>query len=174
MLQPYLDKRPRLLGPVRAHATSVVIGDVELGAGVSLWPQVVLRGDYNSIRVGARSNIQDGAVVHNDTAHPAVIGADCVVGHRAVVHGAVVGDRCLIGIGAIILNGAVIGDECVIGAGALVPEGKEIPPRSVVMGLPGKIVRPVDEDALARTLRGVAAYQGYAERQLPLLEALPD
>jgi carbonic anhydrase/acetyltransferase-like protein (isoleucine patch superfamily) len=113
-------------------------------------------------------------VVHNDAGHPAVIGADCVVGHRAVVHGCVIGDRCLIGIGAIILNGAVIGDECVIGAGALVPEGKEIPPRSVVMGLPGKVVRPVDEDALARTLRGVAAYQGYAERQLPLLEAPTD
>ncbi|HXB97950.1 MAG TPA: gamma carbonic anhydrase family protein [bacterium] len=174
MLQPYLDKRPRLLGPVRAHATAVVIGDVELGEGVSLWPQVVLRGDYNSIKIGARSNIQDGSVVHNDTVNPAVIGADCVVGHRAVIHGCVIGDRCLIGIGAIILNGAIIGDECIVGAGALVPEGREIPPRSVVMGMPCKVVRASDAAMLERTLRGVEAYQGYAERQLPLLEALPD
>jgi carbonic anhydrase/acetyltransferase-like protein (isoleucine patch superfamily) len=173
MQEPYLDKRPRLLGPVRAHATAVIIGDVSLGAGVSLWPQAVLRGDYNSISVGARTNIQDGAVVHNDTAHPAVIGQDCVVGHRAVVHGAVVGDRCLIGIGAIILNGAVIGDECVIGAGAVVSEGKEIPPRSLVLGVPGKVVRATGPENLERTLNGVRAYLGYAERQLPLLEPLP-
>jgi carbonic anhydrase/acetyltransferase-like protein (isoleucine patch superfamily) len=173
MQQPYLDKRPRLLGPVRAHATAVVIGDVQLGAGVSLWPQAVLRGDYNSITVGERSNIQDGAVVHNDTTHPAVIGADCVVGHRAVVHGCRIGDRCLIGIGAIILNGAVVGEECVIGAGAVVAEGKEIPPRSLVLGVPGKVVRATGPEDLERILRGVQAYQGYAERQLPLLEPLP-
>ena len=173
MQQPYLDKRPRLLGPVRAHATAVVIGDVSLGAGVSLWPQAVLRGDYNLIQVGERTNIQDGAVVHNDTEHPAIIGADCVIGHRAVVHGAVVGDRYLIGIGAIILNGAVIGDECVIGAGAVVAEGKQIPPRSLVLGLPGKVVKPATPEHLERTLKGVQAYLGYAQRQLPLLEALP-
>lgn len=171
MLQPYLDKRPRLLGPVRAHATAVIIGDVELGAGVSVWPQAVLRGDYNAIRVGARTNIQDGAVLHNDHGHALVIGADCVIGHRAVVHGCVIGDRCLIGIGAIVLNGAVIGEECVIGAGAVVAEGKEIPPRSLVLGVPGKVVRATSPENLERTLNGVQAYQGYAQRQLPLLEA---
>ena len=169
MKQDYLDKRPRWGEGARAHATAVIIGDVELGEGVSVWPQAVLRGDYNSIRVGPRTNIQDGAVVHNDHGHPAVIGADCVVGHRAVIHGCIIGDRCLIGIGAILLNGAVIGDECVIGAGALVGEGKTIPPRSLVLGLPGRVARPVSDEELERVLKGVAHYRGYAARELPLL-----
>jgi carbonic anhydrase/acetyltransferase-like protein (isoleucine patch superfamily) len=168
MLQAYLDKSPQLLGAVRAHATSVVIGAVTLGEGVSLWPQTVLRGDYNTITVGRGSNIQDGAVVHNDHTYAAVIGEDCVVGHRAIVHGSTVGDRCLIGMGAILLNGSVIGDECIIGAGAVVPEGKVIPPRSLVLGLPGKIMRPVTDEEVAKTVASAGHYRGYAERQLPL------
>jgi carbonic anhydrase/acetyltransferase-like protein (isoleucine patch superfamily) len=169
MMQAYLGKWPRFSGPVRAHDSAVLIGDIDLGEGVSIWPQAVLRADYNTITVGAGTNIQDGAVVHNDTSHPAVIGKDCTIGHRAVVHGCAIGDRCLIGIGAIVLNGAVVGDDCVIGAGALVGEGKVIPPGSLVLGLPGKVVRQVAEQDLARTARGAAAYRGYAERQLPLL-----
>jgi carbonic anhydrase/acetyltransferase-like protein (isoleucine patch superfamily) len=171
MIQTYLGKSPRSTGAARAHATAVLIGDVCLGEGVSIWPQAVLRGDYNSITVGAGTNIQDGAVVHNDHGHPAVIGADCVVGHRAVVHGCRIGDRCLIGIGAIVLNGAVVGDECVIGAGALVPEGATIAPRSLVLGVPGRVVRAVSDEDLGRTLRGAENYRGYAERELPLLGA---
>lgn len=171
MIQTYLGKSPRSTGVARAHASAVLIGDVTLGDGVSIWPQAVLRGDYNSITVGAGTNIQDGAVVHNDHGHPAVIGAGCVVGHRAVVHGCSIGDRCLIGIGAIVLNGAVVGDECVIGAGALVAEGKAIPPRSLVLGVPGRVVRAVSDEELGRTLRGVENYRGYAERELPLLGA---
>lgn len=169
MLQAYLGKSPTWTGAVRVHASAVVIGDVALGDGVSVWPQCVLRGDYAAISVGPRTNIQDGVVVHNDHDRPARIGADCVIGHRAVVHGCVIGDRCLIGIGAIVLNGAVIGDECVIGAGALVPEGKVIPPRSLVLGLPGKVLRPVSGDELLRTLKGVENYLAYSQRELPLL-----
>ena len=168
MLQAYLDKRPQMGANARAHATSVVIGDVTLGEGVSLWPHAVLRGDYNSIRVGRGSNIQDGAVVHNDHTHAAVIGEDCVVGHQACVHGSTVGDRCLIGIGAILLNGSVIGDESIIGAGSIVPEGKVIPPRSLVLGVPGKVMRAVTDEEVAKTVASAGHYRGYAERQLPL------
>jgi carbonic anhydrase/acetyltransferase-like protein (isoleucine patch superfamily) len=171
MIQSYEGKSPRGSGELRVHPSAVLIGDVRMGDGVSVWPQAVLRADYNSITVGSRTNIQDGAVVHNDHGHPAAIGDDCVVGHRAVVHGCVIGNRCLIGIGAIVLNGAVVGDECVIGAGAVVTEGKAIPPRSMVLGVPGKVVRAVSDEDLARTLRGVEHYQGYARRELPLLPA---
>jgi carbonic anhydrase/acetyltransferase-like protein (isoleucine patch superfamily) len=169
MIQNYEDKRPRWDPSVRAHPSAVIIGDVSLGRGVSVWPQAVLRGDYAAITVGEGSNIQDGAVVHNDHGRPALIGAGCVVGHRAVVHGCSIGDRCLIGIGAIVLNGAVVGEDCVIGAGALVGEGKVIPPRSLVLGIPGKVVRAVRDEELERTRRGAEHYQGYAARELPLL-----
>lgn len=172
MLQPYLDKKPQLGQGVRAHETAVVIGDARLGANVSLWPQTVLRGDYNSISVGAGTNIQDGAVVHNDHTYAAVIGADCVVGHRAIVHGSTVGDRCLVGMGAILLNGSVIGDECIIGAGCVVPEGKQIPARSLVLGIPGKVIRAVTDEEVAKTVASAGHYRGYAERQLPLAQAL--
>jgi carbonic anhydrase/acetyltransferase-like protein (isoleucine patch superfamily) len=169
MLQPFQDKAPRLLGEVRAHETAVVIGDVELGDGVSLWPHAVLRGDLNRIVVGPGSNIQDGAVVHNERAHPALIGRDCVIGHQACVHGATVGDRCLVGIGALLLNGSVIGDESIVGAGSLVPEGKVIPPRSLVLGVPGRVIRQVSDEELKRTTDGAAGYRLNAAAQLPLL-----
>lgn len=171
MLQPYLDKKPHCAVGVRAHETSVVIGDVKLGENVSLWPQTVLRGDYNFIHVGKGTNIQDGAVVHNDHTHAAVIGEDCVVGHRAIVHGSTVGDRVLVGMGCILLNGSVIGDECIIGAGSVVPEGKQIPPRSLVLGIPGKVVRQVTDEEVAKTVASAGHYRGYAERQLPLAGA---
>jgi carbonic anhydrase/acetyltransferase-like protein (isoleucine patch superfamily) len=167
MISDYEGKRPRFGAQVRIHESAVVIGDVELGDGVSVWPQAVLRGDYNFIKVGKGSNLQDGVVLHNDHGHPCVIGEDCVIGHLACVHGCEVGDRCLIGIHAIVLNGAVIGAESIIGAGALVPEGKVIPPRSLVLGSPGKVVRQVTDEELKRTLNGAANYRGYAARQLP-------
>jgi carbonic anhydrase/acetyltransferase-like protein (isoleucine patch superfamily) len=169
MIQPYKDKRPTLHGDVRAHVTAVVIGDVELHDGVSLWPHAVLRGDLNRIVVGEGSNIQDGAVVHNDLKYPALIGRDCVVGHQACVHGSTVGDRCLIGIGALLLNGSVIGDESIIGAGSVVAEGKVIPPRSLVLGVPGKVIRQVTDEDLRRTTAGAAGYRQNAQDQLPRL-----
>lgn len=172
MIQAFQDKRPILHGDVRAHDTAVVIGDVELHDGVSLWPHAVLRGDLNRIVVGEGSNIQDGAVVHNDLKHPALIGRDCVVGHQACVHGATVGDRCLIGIGALLLNGSVIGDESIIGAGSVVAEGKVIPPRSLVLGVPGKVIRQVSDDELKRTTGGAAGYRANGQAQLPRLQAI--
>lgn len=126
-----------------------VIGQVELGRDVGVWFGCVLRGDNEPIRVGARSNIQEMAMIHTDPGYPVEIGEGCTIGHRAIVHGCRIGDNSLIGMGAIVLNGAKIGRNCLIGAGALVSEGKEIPDGSLVMGMPGKVVRTLDEEAIA-------------------------
>jgi carbonic anhydrase/acetyltransferase-like protein (isoleucine patch superfamily) len=141
---------------VAANAT--VIGNVEIGADASVWFNTVIRGDNERITIGARSNVQDGCVLHTDPGFPLTIGPDSTVGHMVMLHGCTIGSRSLIGIGAIILNGAVIGDDCLIGAGALIPEGKVIPPRSVVMGAPGKIMRDLTDQDAARIASGVASY----------------
>jgi carbonic anhydrase/acetyltransferase-like protein (isoleucine patch superfamily) len=137
---------------------AVVTGAVELGPDANIWFGCVLRGDDAPIRIGARTNIQDLSVVHADPGLPNEIGDDCVVGHRAVLHGARVANGCLIGMGAILLGGSKIGEGSIVAAGALVREGMEIPPRSLVVGLPGKVVRPVSEEALAEIRRNVAGY----------------
>lgn len=168
MIQPYQNHKPQIGKNVRIHETAVVIGQVVLGDDVSLWPSCVLRGDMAAIRVGNRTNIQDGSVFHTDTGYPAVIGEDCVVGHQACVHACTVGNRCLIGIGSTILTGAEIGDECIIGAGAVVLEGKKIPPRSLVLGLPGKVVRPVTDEDVRMILSGVQEYL-HLRDQLPVV-----
>ncbi len=156
---------PRIDPTVFLATGSVVVGDVVLGPGASLWFGAVVRGDVNSIRIGARTNIQDQAVVHvTGGTHPTVIGDDVTVGHRAVLHGCTVKDRCLIGIGAIVLDGAVVGEEAMVGAGALVTPGMVVPPRSVVMGAPARVRRTLD-DAEVDGLRASAAhYVEYAAR----------
>jgi carbonic anhydrase/acetyltransferase-like protein (isoleucine patch superfamily) len=127
-----------------------VIGDVHVGAESSVWMNVVIRGDVHYIRIGARTNIQDGTIVHvmRDT-HPTVIGDDVTIGHGAVVHGSTIEDRCLIGMGAILLNGCRVGTGSIIAAGSLLPEGMVVPPGSMVMGMPAKVRRllTADEDA---------------------------
>lgn len=138
--------------------TALVVGNVHIGDDASIWFNAVVRGDNEPIRIGPRSNVQDGCVVHTDLGFPVTIGADCTVGHMVMLHGCTIGRGSLIGIGAIILNGALIGDECLVGAHALIPEGKDIPARSVVLGAPGKIVRQVTEDDLARMQYAVASY----------------
>jgi carbonic anhydrase/acetyltransferase-like protein (isoleucine patch superfamily) len=138
--------------------TATVVGNVQIAEEVSIWFNTVIRGDNEPILIGARSNVQEGCVLHTDPGFPLNIGPECTVGHMAMLHGCIIGRGSLIGIGAIILNGAVIGDECVIGAHALIPEGREIPARSVVVGAPGKIVRQVTADDLARMRSGVASY----------------
>jgi carbonic anhydrase/acetyltransferase-like protein (isoleucine patch superfamily) len=124
-----------------------------------VWFNAVLRGDNEPIRIGARSNVQDGSVLHTDPGFPLVIEADCTIGHMVMLHGCKIGRGSLIGIGAIILNGAEIGEECLIGSGALIAEGKKIPPRSVVMGAPGRVIREVTEADLERIRSGVTSYQ---------------
>lgn len=137
---------------------AVVVGDVRLGRNASIWWSAVVRADFASITIGDNTNIQDGCVLHVDNGIPLVIGKDVVVGHKAVLHGCTVGDGSLIGIGAIVLNNARIGRDCLIGANALIPEGKEIPDRSLVMGSPGKVMRELTDEHIARIRRGPPEY----------------
>ncbi len=138
---------------------ATVVGNVILEDDASIWFNTVVRGDNEPIRIGARSNIQDGCVLHTDPGFPMLIGADVTIGHMVMLHGCRIGRGSLVGIGAIVLNGAEIGEDCLIGAGALIPEGKKIPARSVVMGQPGKIVREVTDADMERMRAGVASYQ---------------
>lgn len=137
---------------------ATVVGDVTLAEDASVWFGAVLRGDTDRITVGARSNIQDGAVLHADHGFPCTIGAGVTVGHRAIVHGATVGDNTTVGMGAIVLNGAIIGENSIIGAAALVTEGSVFPPGSLVVGIPGKVKRPLTEAEIERNRRSAAHY----------------
>jgi len=139
-------------------AGAVVIGDVTLGADVSIWFNAVLRGDSESLRIGAGSNIQDGAVCHADPGLPLVIGEGVTIGHRAIAHGAHIGDCSLIGMGAIVMNGARIGAQSLVGAGALVTGGKDFPERSLILGAPGRVIRSVTEDEIAMMRRTASEY----------------
>jgi carbonic anhydrase/acetyltransferase-like protein (isoleucine patch superfamily) len=143
---------------------SVVTGEVHLAEQASVWYAAVLRGDSAPIYVGARTNVQDGSVLHVDHGMPTRIGADVVIGHGAVIHAATVEDGCLIAIRATVLSGAVIGEGSIVGAGALVTEGKVIPPRSLVLGVPGRVVRQIDDAQAALVREQAARYVAYAER----------
>ncbi|MEZ6137270.1 MAG: gamma carbonic anhydrase family protein [Pirellulaceae bacterium] len=138
--------------------TATVVGHVEIGALVSGWFGAVIRGDVEPIRIGEGSNIQDLCCLHADPGFPCTIGQRVTVGHRAIVHGAVIEDDVLIGMGAILLNGAHIGKHSIIGAGALITEGKQIPPRSLVVGMPGRVIREVSEEDIGKIRRGAEHY----------------
>src|SRR5919107_5702226 len=125
-------------------STAAVMGDVTLGEEVSVWYGAVLRGDMAPIVIGAQTNIQDGTIVHVDAGVPCTVGQRVAVGHRVILHGCTVGDDCLIAMGSVLLNRVTIGSGSVVAAGAVVPEGMQVPPRSLVMGVPGRIVRQVD------------------------------
>ena len=150
MIRRYRSITPTVHPSAFVDVSAQVIGDVHIGAESSVWMNVVMRGDVNRIRIGARTNIQDLTVVHvmRET-NPTIIGDNVTVGHSAVLHGATIEDRCLIGMGAILLNGCRIGSGSIVAAGALVPEGAVVPPGSMVMGLPGKVRRALtpEEDA---------------------------
>ncbi|MSO29814.1 MAG: gamma carbonic anhydrase family protein [Acidobacteria bacterium] len=150
MLRAYRSINPTVHPSAFVDVSAQVIGDVHLGLESSVWMNVVVRGDVNSIRIGARTNIQDLTMVHvmRDT-NPTVIGDNVTIGHSAVVHGCTIEDRCLIGMGAILLNGCVVGTGSIVAAGTLVPEGMVVPAGSMVMGLPGKVRRALtpEEDA---------------------------
>jgi carbonic anhydrase/acetyltransferase-like protein (isoleucine patch superfamily) len=150
VLRAYRSISPTVDPSAFVDVSAQVIGDVQLGAESSVWMNVVVRGDVNYIRIGARTNVQDLTMVHvMRNTHPTVIGADVTVGHSATVHGCTIEDRCLIGMGAILLNGCRIGTGSIVAAGALVPEGVVVPPGSMVMGMPGKVRRSLtpEEDA---------------------------
>lgn len=137
---------------------ATVIGRVEAGANVNIWYNVVIRGDNDPIVIGDNTNVQDGAILHNDDGVPLTIGADVTVGHMAMLHGCTVGDGTLVGINAVVLNHAVIGKECIIGANALIPEGKVIPDRSLVVGSPGRIIRSLSDEDVAGIRTNAAHY----------------
>lgn len=167
-IYPYEGRTPRLGARVFLAPSAFVAGDVELGDDVSFWFNTAARGDVNWIRVGAATNVQDGAVLHvSHERHPLVLGAGVVVGHAAVLHGCTVEDGALIGIGARVLDGAVVEAGAQVGAGALVAPGKRVPAGQLVMGIPARVVRPLSEEerrAIGETRdRYVALKERYRE-----------
>ena len=157
-LLPHGDAFPQVAGSAWIAPGAFVIGDVRLGEESSVWYGAVLRGDTEPIRIGARSNVQDGCILHADPGFPAIVGQGCVVGHNAVVHGCEIGDDCLVGMGATILNGAKIGDGSIVAAGAVVPEGRDFPPRSLIVGVPAKRAGDVTDEQAADIKRGASEY----------------
>lgn len=141
-----------------------LIGDVHLGEDASVWFGAVIRADNTPIVVGARSNIQEGAILHSDPGAPLTVGEGCTVGHHAILHGCTLGSNVLIGMGATVLNRAVIGDDCLIGAGALVTEGKSFQPGHLIIGTPARAIRPLEPAAIA-ALRISAAHYGEKARE---------
>ncbi len=146
--------------------TATVIGNVRLKTNASVWFGSVLRGDNELIEIGEGSQVQDNCTIHTDPGFPLTIGADCVVGHNVILHGCSIGANSLIGMGAILLNGARIGRNCIVGAGALVTEGMKVPPRSLVLGVPGKVKRALTDDEVARILRSAKNYMEYSRNYL--------
>ena len=146
------------------HPLAFVCGDVTLGARASVWPTAVVRGDTASIAIGDESNVQDGTVVHVDHGVPTRIGARVAIGHRAIVHGATVEDDCLIAMGAVLLNRVVVGRGSIVGAGAVCREGMVIPANSLVLGVPGRVLRETTDEERARVRRTVESYLALQER----------
>jgi carbonic anhydrase/acetyltransferase-like protein (isoleucine patch superfamily) len=164
---PYEGKEPKFGPRVFVAPNAAVIGDVELAEDVSIWFGVVLRGDIHHIRIGARTNIQDNSVLHVEhQTGPVLIGEQVTVGHSATVHGCTVGSGALIGIGATVLSHAVVGERAIVGAGALVPEGMEVPPQTLVLGVPGRVKRELTKEELERIDRGWKVYVNYKDTYL--------
>jgi carbonic anhydrase/acetyltransferase-like protein (isoleucine patch superfamily) len=162
MLRPHRGRTPRVHPTAYIDDSAQVIGDVEIGEESSVWMAVVVRGDVHQIRIGRRTNLQDATVVHvMRGTHPTTIGDDVTVGHAAVIHGCTIEDGCLIGMGTILLNGVTIGAGSLVAAGTLVPEGLQVPPRSLVMGSPGRIKRPLTDEEVADVLSYAARYVEY-------------
>lgn len=140
------DYRPSVAETAYVAPNATVIGQVRLTENASVWPGAVVRGDNDLIEIGSGTNIQDGAILHVDPGHPMSIGRNVTVGHAAVVHGCTIGDGSLVGIHATILNDAKIGKDSIVAAGSVVPEGKSYPDRSLILGVPGKVVRQLTDD----------------------------
>jgi len=169
MMLSFGGKMPRDEGAVFVAANATVLGDVTLGRGVNIWYGAVLRADEGALVLGENSNVQDNAVLHCDPGGQVVLGKNVTVGHSALVHGCTVGDNSLIGMHATLLNHAVVGKNCIIGAGALVPEGMVIPDDSLVVGVPGKIIKQVSPEQAAASLANAAHYVGEGRRHAAAL-----
>jgi gamma-carbonic anhydrase len=163
MIRLFRGVRPTIAASAYVDESAQVIGDVVIGDESSVWMNAVVRGDVNTIRIGRRTNIQDGTIVHvmREPSHPNVVGDEVTVGHGVVLHGCTVADRCLIGMGAILLNGSSVGADCIVAAGTLLTEGAVVPPRSLVMGSPGKVRRALTDGEVAFIRASAANYVGY-------------
>lgn len=162
MLRPYRGIVPTVHPSVFVDDSAQVIGDVTIGEESSVWMQVVVRGDVHRIRIGRRSNVQDGTIVHvMRGTHETVIGDEVTIGHGVLVHGCTIEDRCLIGMGAILLNGVLVGSDSIVAAGTLLVENTVIPPRSLVMGSPGRVRRVLTEEEVASIRDYAERYVGY-------------
>ena len=148
MLVPYLDKKPIVDETVFVAPGAYIIGDVKIGAYSTIWFNAVLRGDEDLIQIGERCSIQDNSTIHHYKGAPVIIGDEVTVGHQVVLHGCKIGNRSIIGMGSVILDHVEIGEECIIGANTLITQGTKIPPRSLVVGSPGKVVRQINEKDL--------------------------
>ena len=158
IIRSWKEFTPQIHPAARLADNTVVIGDVHLEENANIWYGSVLRGDSGPMRIGAGSNVQDNCVLHCEFGGSLTVGRNVTVGHAAILHGCVVEDNCLIGMGATILDRAVIGEGSIIGAGALVGEGKVIPPRSLVVGVPGKVIREVSDEQFEGILKNAALY----------------
>ena len=166
--EPILEGEGHFIAP-----NAAVIGNVRLGQGASVWFSAVIRGDNETILVGARSNVQDGAVLHSDPGYPLEIAEDVTVGHNAMLHGCSIGSGTLVGINAVVLNGAKVGRACVIGANSLVPEGMEVPDGSLVMGVPARVKRELTPEQQAFFSRNAEHYVDNAARYAAGLHPIP-
>jgi carbonic anhydrase/acetyltransferase-like protein (isoleucine patch superfamily) len=168
MILPHHGRWPQVHETAFVAPSADLVGEVEIGSHSSVWFQCVIRGDVNSIKIGERTNVQDHSMLHvtrpkisgdeNEKGSALVIGDDCTIGHRVSLHGCKIGNRILIGMGAIILDDAEVGDDCIIGAGALITKGTKIPSKSLVVGMPAKVVRPLTEKELAFMPKSAANY----------------
>ena len=174
IVRPFKDKVPKIAATAFIADGVVIIGDVELGEYVNIWYNCVLRADVGMIRIGARSNVQDGSCVHmtSDLSH-AIIGEEVTVGHNAIVHGATVHDGALVGMGSILLDNAVIGTESLVAAGTVVPPRMVVPPYSMVRGQPGRVVRELNETERLEGRRGALHYLELAAEHAKLTPKLP-
>jgi carbonic anhydrase/acetyltransferase-like protein (isoleucine patch superfamily) len=162
MIRAYKTITPRIDASAFVDVSAQVIGDVEIGAESSVWMNAVVRGDVHWIRIGRRSNIQDNTVVHvQNGTHPTTIGNEVTIGHAAIVHGCTIGDRVLIGMGAILLNGSTVGEDSIVAAGSLLTEESRFPSRSLIMGSPAKVKRPLTDQEVAMILEFSDRYVTY-------------
>ena len=172
-MNEFFERKPSIHPTAFVAPTAALIGHVTLEEESSVWYNAVLRGDINRIHIGPRSNIQDGSVVHLADDYPAIIGELVTVGHMAMIHACTIADECLIGMGAILLDGAEIGARSIIGAGALVTSGTKIPPGSLVLGSPGKVVKTLDLDDQAKIRTWAEKYVGVSRRFLERARSTP-
>jgi len=168
MLRSYRGVAPAVHPTAYIDESAQVIGDVAIGEESSVWMNVVIRGDVHRIRIGRRTNVQDGTIVHvMRGTHPTTIGDEVTIGHAALVHGCTIGCRVLVGMGAIVLNGVDVGDDCIIAAGTLLAEGSRVPARSLVMGSPGKVRRSLTDGEVASIRDYAGRYVGYRLDYMP-------